>query len=349
MSTKFEKIFLGKTSDNEEVYMFAIHSKYGSARISSYGASIQSIIVPDKFGNPVDVVLGFDNLLAMENQNQYIGSIIGRCASRIKDGEIIINDKVYRLTINEGKNHLHGGNKGFHCKVWKGYSNDDSLIFERISPDGEEGYPGNVKVRITYRFDDSGLFSINYYAKSDQDTIVNLTSHAYFNLSGHDSGDITNHMVKINSNCYYSINEELLSDGHIASVKDTPMDFNMLTPINKNINSNFEQIKLAGGFDHNYILSGEDRSSEPVAIAISPETGIVMEVFTDMPAMQFYTGNNLNCKPFGKGRAKYRIRSGFCMETQNPSYKISSGNDQASLLKAGEIYSHFTHYKFSTL
>lgn len=342
------KKLTGKSDKGEDIYLFTICSGYGQVTVSSLGASIESIIVPDINGNHVDVALGFDSIKAREEHEQYMGSIIGRHANRIEKGRFVLNGRVYILAVNNPPNHLHGGNYGFDKKVWMGDIQGDTLYFHYRSADGEEGYPGNLDVTVSYGFDDSGTLTIGYDAVSDEDTVVNLTNHAYFNLSGHDDGSILDHMLAIKSSCFTENDKDCLPDGNIVPVEGTPMDFRNFRMIGEGIDSEYSGIKNAGGYDHNYIIDKKPDEFGLAAQAVSPKTGIMMSVYTDMPGMQFYSGNAIKDVPPGKGGCVYTRRSGFCLETQYYPNALSHSHFPSPILKAGQRYSHKTYYRFGT-
>lgn len=340
------KILTGKTSAGEPVYSYTLRSRYGSVEISSLGASIQRIVVPDRGGNATDVVLGFEDAAGIAAQNAYIGATIGRCANRIALGELRIGQRVYPLQVNSGKSHLHGGDGGFHSRVWTGTLTTDGLVFSRRSSDLEEGYPGNLDVSVAFHWNDEGSLRIRYTAQSDADTAVNLTNHAYFNLSGHLSGEISDHLLQLQSERFTANDEDSLPDGTLRSVEGTPMDFRQLHPIGERIDADDEQLRFGGGYDHNFILEG-GMEGTPVATAISPRTGIRMDVFTDMPGIQFYSGNQLQNVPVGKDGAQYGYRSAFCLETQYWPNAFRHRTFPSPILRAGERYNKYTVYQFS--
>lgn len=340
------KQFIGKTSRGEDVHLFTLPSRYGSVGISSLGASVESIVVPDRGGNPVDVVLGFDNVSAMESQSQYIGSIVGRYANRIGGGTFKLNGRIYNLAVNDPPNHLHGGINGFNRKVWDYEVCDNKLVFYLFSADGDEGYPGNLEVTAAYEFGDSGKLTISYDAVCDADTIVNLTNHTYFNLSGHSSSSIDNHLLSINADYFTHNDEHLLPDGEITAVEGTPMDFRSPRAIGEYINCSYEQIQKAGGYDHNYIIKKSLGEYGFAAQAASEKTGVSLTVFTDMPGLQFYSGNGIGHLPLGKQGMKYEKRSGFCLETQFYPNAMAHCDFPSPVLKAMERYIHHTCYQF---
>lgn len=343
--------FYGNMPDGSQVDLFTLTNSNGmTVKIINYGGTIVSIEVPDKNGKIDDITLGLNALEEYFKFSSYFGALVGRYANRIEGSEFELNGIVYHLAANDGKNHLHGGNKGFDKVVWQarvidGEGGQSLQLFYR-SPDGEENYPGNLDVKVTYTLTEQNELKIGYYAVSDRDTIVNLTNHAYFNLSGHASGDILNHELKINADRFTVINNEGIPTGEIRDVKDTPMDFSILTPVGARINSPDEQIVWGKGYDHNWILNASGKASEKAAEVFDPKTGRLMEVFTTKPGVQFYSGNFITETP-GKIGAVYKKRSGLCLETQYFPNAMKHKHFPSPILKAGEEYKHTTIYKFS--
>jgi len=337
---------LGRTKDNKDIYIYTLKSNYGSIKICSLGASIQSIMVPGLSGELVDVVLGFDNLSDIEEQKQFVGATIGRCANRISKGDLKINGIKYKLDINDGDNHLHGGLNGFHTINWQAEIVDDRLILYHLSEDGEGGYPGDLEVWVKFSFYDEGILTIEYKAVGNMDTIVNLTNHTYFNLSGHDSGDILDHFLMIDSDRYNSVDNECIPDGNVINVENSSMDFRFSKRIGEDIDADFQQIKIVSGYDHNYIFSSNRDFEKAVAKLYSPKTGICMEVFTDQNGMQFYSGNNIEDLPIGKDNVQYGRRSGLCLETQNWPDAVNHDEFPTIILPAGVEYHRITKYTF---
>ncbi len=340
------KQFLGKTKDGSDVFNYTITSEAGSLTVSNLGASIQSIIVQDRDGNPFDVALGFDSVEAMEEQKMYSGATIGRCGNRLEKGILKIGENTYQLATNNGNNHLHGGPGGFHSRIWDCREDEGKLVFSRTSPDGEENYPGTMEVTVTFSFDDDGVLDIDYEASSDKDTFCNLTNHVYLNLSGHDSGSVADHFVLIDSEATTKINEECIPTGELFPVKGTALDFNQFREIGESIDSDEEQMRFGGGYDHNYTLPESNDGTVPIAEVYSPVTGIAMQVYTDLPGIQFYSGNHMQDVPVGKNGAHYGYRGGFCMETQYWPNASMHKNFPSPLLKAGETFKSTTTYEF---
>lgn len=341
----------GSMSDGRKVLLYTLKNNNGvSARITNYGGIIVSIMVPDKNGEVRDIALGYDNLEYYIKQNPFFGALVGRHANRIEDAVFTLNGKEYKLVKNNGNNHLHGGTVGFDKVLWDSelVNNDgvDSLKLTYTSVDGEENYPGNLDVTVLYTLTEENELKIEYSAVSDKDTVVNLTNHSYFNLAGHNSGDILNHEVYINSDSFTKVNDECIPTGEILDVKETPMDFSTMTPISKGIDSDYEQIEFVSGYDHNWVLNSNGDINIKAAEVYEPTSGIRMELYTTKPGVQLYTGNNLTTPNNGKDNAVYTKRSGLCLETQFYPNSLRHTHFPSPILKAGENYCHTTIYKF---
>lgn len=343
----------GKTKNNLDVDIFTLRNTTGmKVQITTYGAAVVSIIIPDKNGNFDDVVLGYDNITAYEKGTKYFGASIGRCANRIEYGKFKIQNKEYSLAQNNGNNHLHGGIKGFDKVVWnpKILDNKNNILqLSYFSKDGEESYPGNLNVSVTYTLSEDSSLKIEYKAMSDKDTIVNLTNHSYFNLSGHGSGSILSHKLMINSDEFTANDEYSIPTGEIIAVTGTPMDFKSLNLIGNEIDADYEQILFGSGYDHNWMLKSNGNINELAAKLVDEKTGRVMEVYTTKPAIQFYSANFLDGSDIGKCGIPYEKRSGLCLETQYVPNAINNNNFASPLLKSNEEYNYTTIYKFSIL
>ncbi len=336
----------GVLPDGSTVEEYTLQSGKIACKIITYGGILRSLTVPNECGDPVDVVLGFDSLEDYQKQDKYIGALIGRYANRIGRSEFTLGEQTYSLCSNDGQNHLHGGLCGFDKQVWSvKAAADDMLELTLHSPDGQEGYPGNLQVNVTYRLVDQSLV-ISYSAVSDRDTLCNLTNHAYFNLSGHDSGIVDDHTINICADYYTPTDKQSIPVGLIQAVDDTPMDMRAPIRIGDNVNSAYEQIHWAGGYDHNWVISGEIGDLRLAAVAHSSDTGITMKTHTTQPSIQFYTGNYLDGCPIGKNGAKYGKRSGFCLETQCYPDAPHHTNFPPAMIKASEVYHHVTVYSF---
>ncbi len=349
------KEIFGEIFKDKEAYIFTLSNENSmSVKISNYGGRVVSLTVPDKEGKLDDIVLGYKNLEGYIKGKFFLGAIIGRNANRIKGAEIKINDKVYNLTKNEGENQLHGGIAGFDKVLWtpRTYVDDDEnecLELSYMSKDGEEGYPGNLNVKVVYTIKRDNELRIDYFAVSDKDTVVNLTNHSYFNLSGNLSKSILDHQVMINSDEFTANDKESIPTGEIRFVENTPMDFRKLTTIGKNISSKYDQIIYGNGYDHNWILNKKEKNLEMAAEVLDPHSGRVMKVYTTKPGVQFYTGNYLNEFENCKEDTCYTKNSGLCLETQYFPDALNHNNFPSPVLKVGEKYMHTTIYKFLTI
>ena len=337
--------------DGTEIYLYKLSNKNKmSVGIINYGGIIVSIEVPDRDGNIDDVNLGYDNLEQYLEIGQYFGAIIGRHGNRIENAEFDLNGITYRLAKNDGNNHLHGGKRGFDKVVWQAEPIEkdgvQALQLSYLSPDGEENYPGNLDVKVTYTLTDDNSLRIDYFAVSDKDTVVNLTNHAYFNLSGHGSGDILDHQIMINADRFTVINNECIPTGEIRDVSNTPMDLRTLKKVREGIESKDDQIACGNGYDHNWVLNVSGDKPEKAAEVFEPVSGRLMEVFTTKPGMQFYSGNAIT-RVTGKGGAVYDKRGALCLETQYYPNGTKHKHFPSPFLKAGEEYRHTTIYKFS--
>lgn len=341
------KTFFGTTPKGETVYSYLLDNGRGiSAEIITYGGIVKNLYVSDKDRVKTDVVLGRDTISDYLQNDGYLGALIGRHANRIEKGEFVLNGKKYTVGINEGKNSLHGGNVGFDKRVWNAQDFDGDeprLVLSLVSPDGEEGFCGTLSVTVTYTLTKENALKICYEAISDADTVVNLTNHAYFNLAGHDSGTIENQILQINSSFYTPNDRECMPTGEVLSVSGTPFDFREPKPIGQDINSDFEQTAMFGGYDHNFAIEG--RGYRKAASAKCPENGITMEVYTDKPAMQLYTSNGLK-EGIYKNGAKYGAHQAFCLETQYFPNAMSHSHYPSPILKKGEKYNFTTEYRF---
>ncbi|GIM27707.1 aldose 1-epimerase [Clostridium polyendosporum] len=345
--------FYGKTLEGKEVDIFTLSNDNGMVvKISNYGGIVVSLIVPDKNGKLDDVVLGYDRLDGYLKNGSFFGAIIGRHANRIENASFEINGVVYNVTKNEGENQLHGGLIGFHKVVWRAEivrkGQDECLQLSYISKDGEEGYPGNLDVKVIYTLTDDNALRIDYLAISDKDTVVNLTNHSYFNLSGHASGDILKHEVMIDADRFTVNDKYSIPTGEIRRVKGTLMDFTKLTPIESGIFSEYEQIAFGHGYDHNWVLNVSGEKAEKAAEVFDASNGRLMEVYTTKPGIQLYTGNYLDESECCKDSARYVKNSGLCLETQYFPNSVKHEHFPSPILKAGERYNHTTMYKFLT-
>lgn len=341
------KTEFGTMPNGEKVYSYLLDNGQGlSAEILNYGGIIKNLYVTDKNGVKTDVALGRGTLEDYLKNDGYLGALIGRHANRIKKGTFILNGETYNVGVNEGNNSLHGGKVGFDKKIWGVNEIDGSepaLALTLLSPDGEEGFPGNLKVTVVYTLTKNNGVKIEYTAVSDKDTVTNLTNHTYFNLAGHASGVIDKQTLQINSSFYTPNDNEGMPTGEVMNVEGTPFDFRQAKPIGQDIRSDFDQIEMYEGFDHNYAISG--RGFRLAATACCLENGVTMEVYTNQPAMQLYTSNALSSGIYKDG-AKYEQHQAFCLETQCFPNAMEHSHYPSPLLKEGEEYHHVTEYRF---
>ena len=317
--------------------------------ITNYGGAITAIKVPDRKGEFGDVVLGFNTLAEYLKNPRYFGAIIGRHANRIARGEFSLSGKTYRLTQNNGPNHLHGGNKGFDKVVWDAQEEtgqaEAQLRLNYESADGEEGYPGNLSAAVTYKLLSTNELRIDYRATTDQDTIVNLTNHSYFNLAGSDT--ILTHELMINADRFTPVAEDLIPTGEIREVRDSPMDFTRSVSIGATITEKYDQLNFTGGYDHNFVLTKSDESLRLAARVYEAMSGRILEVLTTQPAIQFYSGNFLDGSVAGKGGTVYKKYAGFCLEPQHYPDSPNHPAFPTTVLKPGEEYSQTSVFRFS--
>lgn len=326
-----------------------LKNKQLKVSLTNYGARIASLTTADKNGNMVDVVAGFDSVdTYIKATSPYYGATIGRFANRIANARFSLNGIDYQLPVNNGPNSLHGGS-GFHAKVWDIIDgSDEHVTMQLFSPNGEDGYPGDMYVKITFSITDNALL-IAYEAKTDRDTVVNLTNHAYFNLNGEGTGSILNHSLTINANAYTRINENLIPTGTIASVNGSPFDFRETQTIGKCIDTPHEQLQLARGYDHNYVLNKTNTDTDELTLAakaVGDKSGIYLEVHTTEPGMQLYTGNFMNGTNTFKGGAKDDFRTTFCLETQHFPDSPNQPAFPSTVLSAGAIFKSSSLYRF---
>ncbi|WP_217988282.1 aldose epimerase family protein [Aliifodinibius salipaludis] len=346
-STKFQETINGKKTD-----LFTLQNEKGmKVAITNYGGRIVSWLAPDKNGEFDDIVLGFDSIQGYLNANEiYFGALIGRFGNRIADGEFSLNGQNYELATNNGPNHLHGGPGGFHNVVWDAKQLDDQhLVLTYFSEDGEEGYPGNLKVKVHYILTDDNELKIDYTASSDKETPVNLTNHAFFNLAGAASGTINNHELLIEADNYTPVDSTLIPTGKIASVKGTAFDFANLKSIGEDLDKESKQLEYGKGYDHNFVLNKEhDNKLTRAAQVHDPESGRVMEIYTTEPGIQFYGGNFMDGSDVGKEGEPYEHRTAFCLEPQHFPDSPNQENFPSTILEPDSVYHSFSLYRLST-
>ncbi|MGC3978741.1 MAG: aldose epimerase family protein [Paludibacteraceae bacterium] len=353
----FPKENFDKKVDGKQISLFTLKNRLGmTAQITNFGGKVVSLWVPDRNNVFKDVVTGFSTIDQYLKSNEvYFGALIGRYGNRIANGKFMLNGKEYSLPLNDGINHLHGGSKGFHSVVWdarqfKTELNEDALELRYISSDGEQGYPGNLSVKVIYTLTNENELRIDYSATTDMPTVVNLTHHSFFNLHGFSDGvskSINTHLVKINALRYTPTDNGLIPTGEIASVIGTPMDFTQPVEIGKRVNEPFAALKNGKGYDHNWILKKDGKEVTEAAVVYEPETGIEMVVITDQPALQFYGGNFFNGNESGKYGEVYTYRSSFAMETQHYPDSPNHSDFPTTQLKPDEKYSHTCSYRFT--
>jgi aldose 1-epimerase len=344
-----EKKPFGKTDDGTPVDLYILTNGRGmTAKVMTYGAILTELDVPDKDGKPEDVVLGFDDLKGYLAGHPFFGATVGRVANRIAKGRFTLNGKEYKLAVNNGPNALHGGKKGFDKMVWKAEpvkaASGVAVKFTYKSPDGEEGYPGNLTATVTYTLTTKNELRLDYTATTDKATPVNLSNHSYFNLAGPRSGDILGHEMMLAADKYTPVDETLIPTGEIKPVRGTPLDFTKPTAIGARI----AQMKgKPGGYDHNFVLNGGGKRLALAARVHDPKSGRVMEMYTTEPGVQFYTGNFLDGSNKGKGGVVYKKHQGFCLEAQHFPDSVNHPNFPSTILEPGKTYKQTTIYKFS--
>jgi aldose 1-epimerase len=348
------KTAFGTMSEGQEVQEYTLKNEQGmQVSVINYGGRITHLIAPDKNGTFADVVVGFDSLPQYQKENPYFGALIGRYGNRIANGKFSLDGKEYQLPINNSPNSLHGGDKGFDKVFWQieempKNGNNASLKLSYTSKDMEMGYPGTLKTTVIYTLTNDNSLEITYKATTDKKTVLNLTQHTYFNLSGDFSKPITDHIVTLAANTYLPVDKTLIPTGELRSVKGTPFDFREAKTISKEINADNEQLKIAGGYDHCWVLNDQG-SMRKVASAYHETSGRFMEVMTDQPAIQFYTGNFLDgTLPQRGGNKMYAHRTGFCLETQHYPDSPNQKEFPTTVLNPGETYNTTTSFKFST-
>ncbi len=340
------------TRDGRPVNLFTLTNANGvEVDAMNYGGIIVSIRVPDRKGEFADIVLGHENLDGYVPNPPYIGAIVGRYANRIANGTFTLDGKTYTLPKNDGPNTLHGGiDKTFNKVVWEGEAlkGKTGVAFTYLSKDGDDGFPGNVKVKVTYTLTDQNELVIDYEATSDKATPINLSQHSYFNLSGEGNGDILNHELTLNADRFTPVDKNLIPTGELRPVKGTPLDFTTSTRVGARIDDGYDQMVLAHGYDHNWVINRKGDGLTLAARVYEPSTGRVMEVSTTQPGVQFYTGNFLDGTVTGKHGHVYKRRYGLCLETQHFPDSPNHPDFPSTILRPGETFKSETVFKFST-
>lgn len=346
-----EKKLFGKLPDGKEVHQYTLTNSSGSkVVVINYGAIITSIVVPDKNRKFEDVALGYDTLEEYINDKTFLGTVVGRYGNRIGKGKFQLEGKTYTLAINNGENHLHGGIVGFNKKYWEAEpidAKEPAVKLTLVSPDGEEGYPGTVTLIVAYTLTDKNELRVDYQGTTDKTTVLNPTQHSYFNLSGILSSSILNHQLSIESDYVTVVDKGQIPTGEIATVVNTPVDFRTMKRIGNNIDDQFEQILIGGGYDNNWVLRNYNKEVRKVAEVYEPNSGRVMVVYSDQPGIQFYSGNSLK-EVKGKGGVTYNRRTGFCLEAQGYPDSPNKPEFPSVVLRPGEVYKQTTIYQFLT-
>jgi len=349
--TTVKKELYGKLPDGTPIDLYIMTDGPFEARVTNYGGYLVSLKVPDRKGVAEDVVLGFDDFDGYYNNTThraaFLGPIVGRYANRIGGGKFTLDGKQYSLAVNNGPNAIHGGPHGFHTVVWNGKLIPEGVELTYLSKDGEEGYPGNLSVTVRYTLS-KGALTLDYSATTDRHTILNLTNHTYFNLNGNGRGDILNQYMTIHASRFTWADAHLLPTGELKSVDGTPLDFRKSTRIGERIDSDYEQLRTAGGYDQNFVLDpGGDKLAEAAEV-YDPASGRLMRMLTDQPGVQFYSANFFDGTLKGKGGVMYNKRSGLCLETQHFPDSPNHPEFPTTELKPGERFHRTTVFKFST-
>ena len=350
---KQNEMIFGKLENGENVYKYLLKNDKCEVELITYGGIITSIKVPDLNGNLIDVALGFNDFDSYLEGHPYFGAIVGRYANRIDNGSFSIDDNDYSIPINNNGTSLHGGIKGFDKVNWNVVSydsiNHNSIKLNYLSKHMEEGYPGNLNTYVKYTLTEDNELVVEYQAETDKPTVLNLTQHTYFNLSGESSGDILDHNLLINADSFLPVNEKIIPTGEIKSVENTPFDFRKIKKIGKDINIENRQLKLGNGYDHCWVLNDYNKKSRKIGEVNSNKTKINMEIFSDLPGVQLYTGNFLDGSLNSKKDLKYINRSGFCLETQFYPNSPNNQNFPSTKLEPGKIFYSKTSFKFSII
>lgn len=342
MEEQSRRLF-GTMPDGTQVEEITLRSGGLTAGILTYGGAVRTLTVPGRSGAPVDVALGFDSLEDYRRQDKYLGALVGRVANRIGGAAFELNGKSYPLAANSGPNCLHGGVRGFNQAVWQAREVDGALVLTHVSPDGDEGFPGALEVRVTYSLTADGVLRLDYWAKSDADTLCNLTNHSYFNLLGHDAGTLAGQQVEIFADAITQTDENSTPTGALLPVEGTPFDLRRPRDFLEGLAMDHPQLALGNGYDHNFVLHTAPISPLSLAARVSGG-GLVLECLTTQPGLQLYTANYLDSTP-GKGGTAYGPRSAFCLETQNWPDAVHHASFPSPVLRAGEVYRHRTVYR----
>jgi len=350
---KDHRVLFGKLKNGENIYKYLLANGSCEIEVISYGGIITSIKVPDKNNNLIDVVLGFETLDPYLKDHPYFGAIVGRYANRIDNGKFTINNMDYNLPINNNGTSLHGGIKGFDKVNWDVVSYDSEkkryIKLNYLSRDMEEGYPGNLNIYVTYTLTDDNELRVKYEAETDKTTVLNLTQHTYFNLSGESSGDILDHKLELDADSFLPVNEKIIPTGEIKNVEGTPFDFRKGKKIGKDLYKQDDQLLLGNGYDHCWVLNDYNKELRKISEVKSEDSKIQMEVFTDLPGVQLYIGNFLDGSLISKQGMSYIKRSGFCLETQYFPNSPNTESFPSTVLEPGNKFNSITTFKFSLL
>lgn len=333
--------------DGQEATLYTLENSKGmKAEVTNYGANLVNLFVPDKNGVVEDVVLGFDSVKGYMKNGSFFGATIGPSANRIGGAKFTIDGVEYHIDVNDGPNNLHSHMEdGYHKMLWDVEEGDNSVTFTVRDTDGYMGFPGNKELSLTYSLDEENGLTLHYHAKSDKNTVMNPTNHSYFNLDGHKSGNIEEHIMMINASCYTPVVPGAIPTGEIATVKGTPMDFTEEKVVGKEIRENMEQLLLTQGYDHNWVVDGWDGTLKHIATTIGPKSGRKMHTYSTLPGVQFYAGNCIGDEP-GKDGAFYTKRSGLCLETQYYPNSINTPNFPSCVFGGEKEYDSVTVYRF---
>lgn len=350
---KDHRVLFGKLKNGENIYKYLLANGSCEIEVISYGGIITSIKVPDKNNNLIDVALGFNTLDPYLKDHPYFGAIVGRYANRIDNGKFTINNMDYNLPINNNGTSLHGGIKGFDKVNWDVVSYDSEkkryIKLNYLSRDMEEGYPGNLNIYVTYTLTDDNELRVKYEAETDKTTVLNLTQHTYFNLSGESSGDILDHKLELDADSFLPVNEKIIPTGEIKNVEGTPFDFRKGKKIGKDLYKLDDQLLLGNGYDHCWVLNDYNKELRKISEVKSEDSKIQMEVFTDLPGVQLYIGNFLDGSLISKQGMSYIKRSGFCLETQYFPNSPNTESFPSTVLEPGNKFNSITTFKFSLL
>ena len=345
----------GRLKCGESVQLFTLRNSHGiTVKISNYGGIIVALETLDKHGDSADIVLGYNNIECYENDPYYLGALIGRYAGRIDQGKLAINDKTYQLDLNNHDNQLHGGVQALNKQLWhatsKSSTENVSLILHHTSPDGNNGFPGNVDFKVIYSLNNRNELTVEYFANTDKTTVVNLTQHSYFNLAGHSAGNIYQHQIQLNAEYFLPMNERIYPTGEIRPVKNSPHDFSQLTALGKAINSSDHQVKIAKGYDNYWLTNSNAIDGETfTARALEPESGRQLTLYSDQPCLVLYTANYIDGSQTGKQNYEYQKHSAFCFEPQRIANLETAADIRNTLLRPEQPFYSKTRFVFNTL